>query len=199
MMYLTTVFKNYLADSTVKLKKIEYTLMASNFSEESMVKNFKNRTLNWINAQYLFTYNFYLHILLKDDRLNVFKSIYYRAIFEKNGLEYEVPAFCFSDINSLGINKERAYELEPNWLVINLNSYDIKCSIYYASDTVINGTAQGFIIDKHFHITGDYGSSNKIRKIIPATGFNDVSVNDFGRGYKCLFSRGKKSFVRLGV
>ena len=196
MLILTTVAKNWLLNPDVKLKSLSYTLFASNFSYDSMSKNFRNRSLNWINTSYVFTNDFRFHILIQDDRLNIYKVLYIKSIFEKEGLDYEVPFLCISDIKNLGEEKEQLIEKEQNWLVINLNSYDIKCSIYYDTTTTNISSNSGNIINKHFHKTGDYSSSEKIRKIIPAKGFSDVSVLDFSKGYKSLFSRGYKSFIR---
>lgn len=196
MLILTTVAKNWLLDPDVKFKSLSYTLFASNFSYDNMSKNFYNKSLNWTKTSYVFTNDFRLHILIQDDRLNIYKVLYIKSIFEKEGLDYEVPFLCISDIKSVGEEKEQLIEREQNWLVLNLNSYDIKCGIYYDASTTTVNSNSGSIINKHFHKTGDYSSSEKIRKVIPAKESSDISILDFSKGYKSLFSRGYKGFIK---
>lgn len=198
-MLLIAQSKNYFNNPNVILQGFLYTLYNVTFNYGSILNNFLNKSVSWIELPYLFTYDFKMHLLLNDDRTNIYKMCYIKALFvsEDNISEViEVPFLIIKDLKKVGVNKEPVIENIDNWIVYDMSTFDIKCKMkYYKYSLNSSGNNNNsLIIDRHFHRTGNANESYKIRNIT-----SEPNMLNFEQGFKSICSRGQKSYARIRV
>lgn len=185
-MILLTSGKNLLANSDAKIKQLFYTLVPNLFSYNLIRGIYNGTDINWVDLPYIYTNNYYLHLLVKDDRLNIYNCLFIKALISEKNIEKHIPFLVVPNLKQAGENKEKLYEVEDNWLVVNLKDYQIFCAFDYTPST--QKLTKGELYDRHYHLGGDTTNSYVLRNVSGAE-------KSLKYGYKSLMSRGRKAFV----
>lgn len=185
-MILLTSGKNLLANSDAKIKQLFYTLVPNLFSYNLIRGIYNGTDINWVDLPYIYTNNYYLHLLVKDDRLNIYNCLFIKALISEKNIEKHIPFLVVPNLKQAGENKEKLYEVEDNWLVVNLKDYQIFCAFDYTPST--QKLTKGELYDRHYHLGGDTTNSYVLRNVSGVE-------KSLKYGYKSLMSRGRKAFV----
>ena len=185
-MILLTSGKNLLANPDAKIKQLFYTLVPNLFSYNLIRGIYNGTDINWVDLPYIYTNNYYLHLLVKDDRLNIYNCLFIKAFILEKNVEKHIPFLVVPNLKQAGNNKEKLYEVEDNWLVVNLKDYQIFCAFDYTPST--QKSTKGELYDRHYHLGGDTTNSYVLRNVSGVE-------KSLKYGYKSLMSRGRKAFV----
>lgn len=183
-MIITQNFIDMLQSEDCAMIRAEYYLNSNAYNPTTVVNNFNNTSISWIELHYIFDYDARLHLKFQDTRVASYNSLFIRTIWEQDGKEIVVPSFVIEDIHNINDLEDALYEEIPAWFIINLTKYGIRCRFNYSDKNFVsNQNAE--IYNRHWHLTGSATDSYVIR---------DVSaIKDYSKNIKCLMSRGQKS------